>query len=102
MRPNGMDLKLERGDDAEIAAAAAHAPEQVSVLTFAGGVQYTVGGDDVNRGQVVEAQAVLAAQPAKPAGQGQAADAGRRNEAAGRRQPVDLRFAVEVTQVAPP
>ena len=46
---NGMELELEGGDDAEVAPAAAHAPEKVRVLGGAGDAGLAVGGDDVNR-----------------------------------------------------
>ena len=42
------------------------------------------------------AETVLAAKPAEAAGKGQAADAGRRNHAAGRCQSMDLGLAVKV------
>ena len=55
-----------------------------------------VGGDDVGGEQVVDGQAVLAHQPAEPAAEGQAGDAGVRHGAAGRGQAERLRLAVEL------
>ena len=34
--PDGMELELEAGDDAEVPAAAAQPPEEVGVFRFAG------------------------------------------------------------------
>ena len=74
----------------------ANAPEELAVLAVAGMVQYAVSGDDVDRKEVVETKPVLAAQPAEAAGQGEAADARRRDQAAGRGEPMDLGLPVEI------
>ena len=63
---------------------------------LAGGQEAAVGGDDVGREQVVAGQAVLALQPADAAAEREPGDAGRRDRAAGRRQPERLRLAVEL------
>jgi hypothetical protein len=52
--PERVKSELERGDDPEVAAAAAQAPEQVRVLVLAGGDQIAVGGHDVAGQQVVD------------------------------------------------
>jgi hypothetical protein len=95
-RADGVNLELERGDHAEVAAAAADAPEKLGIFILAGGAQHTVGGDDIDRDDVVEAQAELAAQPTDTAGQRQPGDAGRRNQATGGRQAVYLGLAIEI------
>ncbi len=59
--------KLEGGGDAEVAAATAHAPEQVLVLRFARADDGAVGGYDVDRDQVVAGEAMLADKPAEAA-----------------------------------
>ena len=92
-----MQEELERGDDAEVAAAAAQRPEQVRVL-----VQRTpgpcspVGGHQLGGDQVVAGEAVLAPQPADAAAEREAGhprlgdQAGRRREAVGLRRGVHL------------
>ena len=91
-----MELVLELGDDAEVAAAAANGPEQVRVLGRAGSTDLAVGGDDLDRAQVVAGHAVAAHQPAETAAERQTGDAGRGDRAAGRRQPVRAGRLVEV------
>jgi hypothetical protein len=72
----------EAGDHAEVAAAAAHRPEQVWVLVLAGVQQTPVGGDDVHGLEVVDAQPVRAAQPADAAGEREPAHARLRDQPA--------------------
>ena len=91
-----MRLELERRDDAEVAAGAAHGPEEILVLGRARPAQLAVGGDDVDREQVVDRQPVLAAQVADAAVERQAGDARRRHDAAGHREAEQLRLAVDV------
>jgi hypothetical protein len=50
----------ERGDDAEVPAAAAQRPEQVGVGAFAGGDESAVGEHDVGGQQVVHGEAETA------------------------------------------
>ena len=95
-RADRVRLELERGDDAEVAAGAAHGPEEVLVLGRARPAQLAVGGDDVDREQVVDREAVLAAQVADAAVQRQAGDARRRDDAARDGEPEQLRLAVAV------
>ena len=56
-----------------------------------------VRGDHVGRQQVVEREPETAREVADPAAERQAADAGRRDDAAGGRQPERVRRVVEVT-----
>ena len=58
--------------------------------------ELAVGGDDVGADEVVAGEAVLAHQPADAAAEREAADAGRGDEAAGRREAVRLRLVVDV------
>jgi len=74
-RREGMQLVLERGDDPEVAAAAAEAPEQVRVLALTRLDQPPAGRYDIRRNQVVAHEAVLSHQPADAAPQGYSADA---------------------------
>ena len=64
---DGIDLELDRGHDAEVAAAAAQRPEQVGVVLGVGAHEAAVGGDDLERGDGVGLQAELARQPADAA-----------------------------------
>ncbi|MDM0085129.1 hypothetical protein QTI17_31540 [Variovorax sp. J31P179] len=62
-RADGMQLELERGHHAEVAAATADSPEQIGVLLLAGAQELAFGGDHVGRDQAVDAQAEVPAQP---------------------------------------
>ena len=66
----------ERGHDPEVAAAAAHGPEEVGVLLRVGGDDAAVGQHHLDAEQVVDGQAVGAREVADAAAQGQPADAG--------------------------
>ena len=87
---------LEGGGHAEVAAAAAQGPEQVRVVFGAGHDDLAVGGDDLDRQQVVDGEAVLAHQPAFSAAQGQARDTGAGDHPAGGGQPMAGRRPVEL------
>ena len=71
----------ERGDDAEVPAAAAQRPEQVGVGVFAGGHEGAVGEHDVGGQQVVHGEAEAAGQVADAAAERQAGHAGGPDEA---------------------
>src|SRR5262245_3978927 len=47
LRPDGMEMVLERRDDAEVPAATADTPEQVGMLLVADHQKLSVGGDHV-------------------------------------------------------
>ena len=91
MRP-----ELEGRHDAEVAAGAAHRPEQVLVLRRAGPPELPVGGDDVDGQEAVDRESVLPAQMTEPAVQRQPGDAGRRDDAGRYREPEQLGLAVTV------
>src|SRR3546814_4138277 len=61
--PDGVQAELERGDHAEVAAAAPQRPKQVGVLVLGRPQQLAVGGHDVDGEEVVDREAVLAHQP---------------------------------------
>ena len=67
-----MELKLEAGDDTEIAAAAAQSPEQILVLVIARGDLPAIGEHNIGRQQVVDGQAHAAGQVADAATERQA------------------------------
>src|SRR5205807_282496 len=79
-----------------VPAAAAKGPEQVLVLLVAGDDRPAVGGDDVDRQQVVEREAEAAGQVADAAAQGEAGDSRGRHDAARRGQAVGVGGVVEV------
>src|SRR3712207_3765735 len=89
-----MDAELERGDDAEVAPAAAESPEEIGVLLRVHPDELPVGGDDVCGDEVVARQAVLAREPAETATEGQAGDAGGRHEPSGGGEPERLEIVV--------
>ena len=94
--PERVEVELQRRDHADAPAAAADRPEQVLVLIAAGGADHAIGGDDLDRAQVVAAQAVGPHHRPQPAAEGQPGDAGDRHLAAGRGQPVDLGGSVDL------
>jgi hypothetical protein len=76
-----MDGELDRGDDAEVAAAPAQGPEEIGVVLRVGAHQLAVGGDELQRRDGVGLQAVLARQPAHAAAERVAGDADVRRRA---------------------
>src|SRR2546430_5265911 len=71
LRPQGVEPELELGDDPEVAAAAANAPEEVGVLILARLDELTVGGDQIDGEQLIDREAVLAHHPADAAAERQ-------------------------------
>ena len=63
-RADSVELIVKGGDDAEIAAAAAKAPEEVLILLGAGRQEAANGGDHISREEIIDGKAVLAGQPA--------------------------------------
>jgi hypothetical protein len=80
-------LEFERGDDAVVAAPASDRPEQVGLVVVVDPAELAVGRHDLDGGEGVRLQAVLAAEPAHAAAQRVARDAdvargtGQRGEA---------------------
>ena len=95
-RPDRVQAELERRDDAEVTAAAAHSPEQIGVLVLARGDQLAIRRDEVDGEQVVDRRAVLAHQPADPAPQGQSRNARVAHDSTHGRKPKELGLAVEL------
>ena len=91
-----MQCEPERGDDAEVAAAASQRPEQIGV--FAGGRldDAALGGDHLGDKQVVDGEPVFAHEEADSAAEGEPGDAGVAHDAAGGGQTVGLRLVVDV------
>ena len=86
----------ERGDDAEVAAAAADRPVKVGVLVGAGAHALAAREHHLGLEQVVDGQAALARQVTEAAAEREAAHAGRRDDPAGRRKAVLVRRAVDL------
>ena len=92
-----MEAELERGDHAEVAAAASQRPEQVGVLILGRAQQLALGGHDVDGEEVVDREAVLAHQPANATAEGEPGDTGVAYDSAGGGQTVRLRLVIDVT-----
>jgi hypothetical protein len=95
-RADAMKTKLELGDDSEVAPAAAQTPEELRVLCLARLDQLAVGGDQVDRAELVDRQPVLPMQPTDTAAERQSGDARVADEPTGRREPKRLGLAVEL------
>ena len=92
---------MKRRDDAEVGAGAADRPEQVGVLVAVRRARIAaVGGDDLDRHQVVDRPAEAAGEVAEAAAERQAGDADLGEEAEHGGEPVLLRRPVDVAQQA--
>ena len=91
-----MQAKFEAGDDAEIAAAATHCPEEVGILVGVRGLHLARCGHDLDGHQVVHGEAPFAAQIAHASAQRQPGDAGVGHVAGRRDQAEKLRLTVDV------
>ena len=89
-----MQAELEIRHHAEVAAAAAHAPEQLGILAGAGMPEFSVRADHIDRLEVVDGHAEATRDSAEAAAQGQAADARVRHRS--QRSDQALRHALEV------
>jgi hypothetical protein len=95
-RTHLVELVVERRHHAEVAAPAAHRPEEVRVLVGASGSQLTVRGHDVDGEHVVAAQAVCSAKPANSTAKREPGNpSGGDNPACGR-QAEGLRLSVKL------
>ena len=93
--------ELELGDDAEVAATAAQAPEQIGVPGLVDAQPVAVGGDQLVGLHVVARQAELTREPAHAAAERQPTGAGVGHVARGRGQPVLHRGAIERAEQRP-
>ena len=89
-------MQAERGNDAEIASAAAQPPEKLGVDAGAGAHQAPIRRHQVSRQQVIDGQPVFAHQPAYPAPQGKTGDSGGRNQPTGSGQASRLGGRIEL------
>src|SRR5215470_18528740 len=88
----------ERGDDAEIAATAAQAPEEIGIALGACGDDRALGGDDLGGEEIVAGEAVFAYQPADAAAEREAGDAGTGYDAGRHGQAVQVGLAIDVAE----
>ena len=96
--PTGIQPELEVGDDAEVPAAAPHAPEEVGVLVLAGLHELAVGGDHVHGQQLIDREPVLAHDPADATAEREARQAGVGDDSRRNREPELLRLAIELAE----
>jgi hypothetical protein len=89
---------LEGGGDPEVAAPAAQPPEQLRLGLGVDPQPLAVGGDQVDRAQVVDGQAEPAHGVPEAAAQGQPADAGVADDPGRGGQPEPLGGAVQLAQ----
>ena len=97
--PHGRDRRrgdLERGHDPEVGPGAADCPEQAGQGSCVGAHRRAVGEHHLHGADVVDGQAVLAHQPARPSGGGQPPDPDAAVVAAADAQPVWLQRACDV------
>ncbi len=97
----GLQAELELGHDAEVAAAAAQAPEQLGIAARVDMEPVALGGDQLVRRHVVARQPEPAREPAHPAAERQPADAGVGHVARGRGQSVLHRGVIERAEQRP-
>ena len=67
--PELVEAELERRDDPEVRAGAAHPPEQVRVILLARAELLPLGGHQVDREHVVDREAPMPLEPPHPAAQ---------------------------------
>src|SRR5206468_3521287 len=95
-RPDGVKPVRERRDDAKVASASSQGPEEVLILFGAHAYQAAVGRDYIGGEEVVQGEAVLAAQPADAAASGETPDPGVCVGATSRGEAVSLGGCVEL------
>ena len=91
-----MEPVFKRGDNAKIAPAAPHAPEELLVLTAIDCQERAVRRDDIHGQEVIAAQAILAAEPALATPERQPRDARGGDHAPWRRQAKGRSLPVEI------
>ena len=96
-----MQPEVERGHDAEVAAASPYTPEQLRVLVLGGDHLPAVRGHHLDRVQVVAHEPELPLEPAASTAEREAGDTRARNPSAGNRESVFGRRRVELAPVQP-
>ena len=95
-----MQAKLELRHDAEVAATAADAPEEVGVLILARGDHAAVGEHHLGREQVVDGEPVLAREIAGSSAQGQTCDTRAADDAQRYREAKGVGRVIEIRRSA--
>src|SRR4030095_5399632 len=75
-----MEPEIEGGRDPEVRACTPHAPEELRMLVRARSDDAAVRGHELDAEQVVDREAEATLQPAHAAAEGEAADAGMRDD----------------------
>src|SRR6516225_10767990 len=89
--------ELERGDRAEITAAAALRPEQIGILRLAGVARFPIRSDDVDRNEVIRGVAALARSPSKSPAHRKSGNPGVRDDATWNSHAEGLRLVIDVS-----
>ncbi len=98
LRAEGIQAELERGDDPEVPAGTADAPEEVRLLGLAGPHEPAVGGHELDGAQVVDREPEAPLEPSDAAAERQPRDARVTDDADRADEPVRLRRDVELTE----
>jgi hypothetical protein len=93
-----MQSEVEVRDDAEIAAAAADAPQQVGMIARTGAYHAAVRGHDVHRFEIVDRHAEATRESTEAAAQRQSANAGVRDRPERRDESLCIRCAIDLTE----
>ena len=91
-----MRLEEKRGDDTEIATAAAHRPEEIGIFLSSRGDKAAVSQHHVDRQEIVDGEAALPRQMADAAAERKSADAGRGNDPRWNRKTECMRGMVDI------
>src|SRR3954454_2344994 len=98
LRSEWLQPELERGGDPEIPARAAEAPEELRLLGLAGADDPSVGGDQLDRDQVVDREPVVPLEPTDSPAERQPGDAGVADDPDRADEAVRLRGDVELAE----
>ncbi len=98
VRPERLEPELERGRDPEVPAGAAQAPEQLRLVGLARPDEPAVGGDELDRGEVVDREPELTLQATDAPAEGQPGDAGVADDADRTDEAVRLGGDVELAE----
>ena len=96
---NRKELEGEIGDHAEVTTAATKSPEQFGILGFTGLNNRPVRGDDLGGDHVVAGKSVRAHQPTQTTAEGETANSGRGDCAAGSSKTMSGGRGIEITPV---
>ena len=97
-----MEPEQERGDDAEVATAAAQRPEEIGVLRLARRDEGAIGQHDVGLEQIVDGQAELPGEVTESSAQGDAPHPGGGDNAGRRCQPESVGGVVQIAEQCAP